>query len=78
MKKKLSSASVDTESLRINLAASTRIIHDIHHEWYQQSVVISQLKTDIYATQKKLDDQAEICQLLLRSSFQRPCLTFFR
>ncbi len=58
-KKKLSSAAVDTESLRIDLAASNRSIHDLQGERDQQSVAMGQLKSELDDTNKKLEQRTE-------------------
>ena len=47
LKKKISSAAVDTESLRIDLAASNRSIHNLQDEHDQQSVAMGQLKSEL-------------------------------
>ena len=59
LKKKLSSAAVDTESLRIDLAASNRSIHNLQDERNQQSVAMGQLKSELDATNKKLEQRTE-------------------
>lgn len=59
LQKKLSSAVVDTESLHINLATSTKTIHNLQYERDQQSIAMGWLQSDLHSTEKKLHVRTE-------------------
>ena len=55
----MSSAAVETESLRINLAESNKSIHDLLDEHDRQTVLVGKLESEVCATEKKLQERTE-------------------
>lgn len=59
MNKKISRATADTESLRIDLSSSTKTIHDLQDERDQQSIEMGHLKSELHSAEDRLRVRTE-------------------